>query len=45
MEITPESHIPALEQTEFDLSDIKISAHARNKEEIVAAAEAAAFQS
>ena len=45
VEITPESHIPTLGQTEFDLSDIKISAHARNKEEIVAAAEAAAFQS
>ena len=45
VEITPESHIPTLGQTEFDLSDIKISAHTRNKEEIVAAAEAAAFQS
>ena len=34
-----------IEHPDFDLSDIKISTRAKNKEEIVAAAEAAAFQS
>ena len=34
-----------IEHPDFDLSDIKISTRAKNKEEIIAAAEAAAFQS